>query len=222
MIAFTHLCLLVAAAVGVNAASRQDSNRFIDDLLSVRLPSVPGINAVALDDFKFKIKKELELGVLPTHRDIKANFTNGVLNGLGNLRRRDNCEPTVGIASGILLSCPIDLSSLEAKYTSFVKGFNIVGQVKEISVTVKILSSFINFEVQQDSSQQPFVKTFLVDRILTKIEMPDIGFNEERQTKFKSEVDKAVQPILINVLSGKLLDSINVALKGGDLRLPPV
>ena len=52
--------------------------------------------------------------------------------------------------------------------------------------------------------------------------MPDIGFNEERQTKFKSEVDKGVQPILINALSGKLLDSINTALKGRDIRLPSV
>ena len=57
-------------------------------------------------------------------------------------------------------------------------------------------------------------------RILTKVEMPDIGFNEERQTKFRSEVDKGLQPILINALTGKLLDSINVALKSGDVRLP--
>lgn len=91
-------------SVAANAGSALESNQFIDDLLKTRLPAVPGINAVPLDDFKFKIKKELELGVLPTHRDIKANFTNGVLKGLDNLRRKDNCQPTVGIASGILVS----------------------------------------------------------------------------------------------------------------------
>ena len=90
--------------VAAQAGSRLESNQFIDDLLKTRLPAIPGINAVVLDDFKFKIKKELELGVIATHRDIKANFTNGILKGLDSLRRKDNCEPTIGIASGILVS----------------------------------------------------------------------------------------------------------------------
>lgn len=55
---------------------------------------------------------------------------------------------------------------MHATYTSYVKGFNIVGQVKEINVSIKIISSHINFEVQQDHSQQPFVKTFHIDRLV--------------------------------------------------------
>lgn len=89
------------------ASTQEDANRFIDELLGQRLRQEAyrfQLDGVPLDDFKFKIKKELELGILPTHRDIKANFTNGMLKGLTMLRRKAGCNPTVYVENKVTVS----------------------------------------------------------------------------------------------------------------------
>ncbi|OQR79231.1 hypothetical protein BIW11_05880 [Tropilaelaps mercedesae] len=217
---------VVVLATNAWASTQEDANRFMDDLLGQRLRIETlryQLDGMPLDDFKFKIKKELELGILPTHRDIKANFTNGMLLGLTSLRRRSGCNPTAYVQNSIVLLCPIDLSNVvEAKYTSFVKGFNVIGQVKEIEVKVKVIDTFINFEIQEEQNQRPSVKTFHIDKLRTLVEMPDIGFNEERQAKFKEEIDKNVHPLIFNAITGKLLEAFNSALRQDGVKLPVV
>lgn len=89
------------------AGTQDESNRYMDDLLGRRLLQQSArynLDGLPLEDFKFKIKKELELGIVPTHRDIKANFTNGMLKGFTSLRRRAGCNPTAFVQGNVVVS----------------------------------------------------------------------------------------------------------------------
>jgi len=212
--------LLVTASVA-SASTADQSNHFVDMLFNDKIKAEAhgyNLNGISVPDFKFKIEST---GL--TNRDLKANFTNGYVKGLLTPKRSGECSPTAWISGNVTLSCRIDLSGVFVQYSSFVKGYNLAGSIKQIDVFVRVKDTFATFEATSFPNRPVALRTFYVDRLQTKVEKTDsLGLNDDRKNKFYEEIRKKAEGELFNVFYNQYSKALGNALSRTGVALPPV
>lgn len=90
---FRYKSCVCGISITVSFSAIAEANEFMDELLTVHLPKVLAKRAI-LREFSVHIPKKLFVGILPTHRDINAFFSDGEITGLAAMTRKNDCKPT--------------------------------------------------------------------------------------------------------------------------------
>ncbi|KAL3195092.1 hypothetical protein MRX96_045778 [Rhipicephalus microplus] len=137
----------------------QDSNNFIDTVLRDRLPGETFV----------------------TNRDLKVDFTSGLVHGLSQLRRRGDCGAPAWEAANTTFGCHVSLNGVRVSYKTKAKGHKEV--LGSTNYDVDMLVENTNFFVQITSARSvpAALKTLSLSSLELKIsDSTKLGLNNER------------------------------------------
>ncbi|KAK8773998.1 hypothetical protein V5799_011467, partial [Amblyomma americanum] len=188
----------------------QDSNSFLDVVLSDRLPAEVrrgNLEPAPIPNFIISVKK-----TFVTNRDFWAEFSSGLVYGLSSVHRRGNCGAPVFEGVNSTLSCHVALDGVRVSYLVRAKGHKILGST---TYNVDGILENTNFFVQVTSarSHPAIMKTISLQSLGLRIsESKKLGLNKERQKKYHEAIRSNVQSQLTALLNGSFRDAFNRAI----------
>lgn len=208
----TPLSTLIFLLCGAGAlcALPQDSNNFIDAVLSTRLPTEVrnrNLDPAPAPNFEVNVKK-----TFVTNRNLKADFTSGIVYGLSLVRRRGDCGAPAWEATNTTFGCHVSLDGVRVSYKVKAKGHKVLGST---SYSVDMFIENTNFFVQVTSARSvpATLKTISLSSLELKIsESTKLGLNKERQKKYHDAIRTRVQDQLVALLHGSFRDALNKAV----------
>ncbi|XP_022709251.1 uncharacterized protein LOC111272207 [Varroa jacobsoni] len=205
-------------------SARLEANEFLDNLLEIRLPKLLPDRAERLRDFSCYIEKKLFIGILPTHRDLTANFTEGTVSGLQKVKREGDCKPTFSDGNYVVISCKLNIGSLKATYASSVKGFNLRGDIAHPVITADFADSSLIFEAKEIKSagSRPHMNALVVDSLRCAIHYESLGLNEERDQLLRDCITRGILPQILDLINIRLYRALYDALRQQDVSIPDV
>ncbi|KAH7959681.1 hypothetical protein HPB49_013038 [Dermacentor silvarum] len=146
----TPLSTLIFLLCGAGAlcALPQDSNNFIDAVLSTRLPTEVrnrNLDPAPVPNFEVNVKK-----TFVTNRNLKADFTSGIVYGLSLVRRRGDCGAPAWEATNTTFGCHVSLDGVRVSYKVKAKGHKVLGST---SYSVDMFIENTNFFVEVTSAR---------------------------------------------------------------------
>ncbi|OQR76109.1 hypothetical protein BIW11_07988 [Tropilaelaps mercedesae] len=220
------LLALVSAEVEDDfvVSARAEANEFMDNLLEMQLPRLVKDRVERLRDFSFEIPKKLLGGIIPTHRDIQANFSQGILTGLFSVRRKGDCKPVFRDGHFAVISCALDIESLKAMYASSVKGFNLLGDVAHPTIWVYCKGPSLNFEAKQPipGYNRPLLNALTVDTTNCNASYAPLGFNAERNKLFRERILRNTLPQMLDLINTRLYQVLQDSLRQEGVTLPEI
>ncbi|XP_049270156.1 uncharacterized protein LOC119387586 [Rhipicephalus sanguineus] len=204
---FTMLqfCILVLATVSyVSSTTVTDANAFVDTIINEDVPVLvkesPRLFPYAtIEDFSFTVHQNRV-----TNRDLTVNMTRGKVRGLDTaVQRREDCEALFLRDGQTIVVCDLAIQGLDITFTSLVKGDNLVGIWKTISVNVAVTDGTIQFEAKVPTGHRGgTLRAFSIkDLHLYVTYDSNLSLNEERSQKFKEEVSAKVREELRHILA---------------------
>jgi len=189
----------------------QDCNAYVDDILTLAVQKVAGIDPFTLPDFQDSVSYSVDLWITTLHLTAGVSFTNGVATGLKSLIRVGNCSLiynsqfqvnlTLGTgkvaasysASGNFehiasLDCTVHATADRVQIT-FVVDFNLVNNTNTIQ---NFAVTFVNLQFTI-SGLGSLLDSF-ADDILGDVHDP-------LQNAIQSALDSNLKPVLQNVLN---------------------
>ncbi|XP_003742234.1 uncharacterized protein LOC100901442 [Galendromus occidentalis] len=218
---FKALFVVACAAPLAHGGTIAQSNHFIDDLLGTRIRSEASayhLDGVSVGDFTLEKIKSNSL----TNRDIKGNFTNGFVRGLTGIKRAGDCSPTAWIGGNITLSCKLDINSVFAEWKFSVKGHTLSGNIKEVPAKAQLKETTALFEASAFPNRSVSLRTFYVEKMKFKMEVEDLGLNDERKKNLYDQLEKKATAELYNTFYNQYSKALSNALTRNGLVLPPV
>ncbi|XP_037566174.1 uncharacterized protein LOC119445947 [Dermacentor silvarum] len=208
----TPLSTLIFLLCGAGAlcALPQDSNNFIDAVLSTRLPTEVrnrNLDPAPVPNFEVNVKK-----TFVTNRNLKADFTSGIVYGLSLVRRRGDCGAPAWEATNTTFGCHVSLDGVRVSYKVKAKGHKVLGSTS-YSVDMFIENTNFFVEVTSARSVPAILKTIRLNSLELKIsESTKLGLNKERQKKYYDAIKTRVQDQLAALLHGSFRDALNQAV----------
>ncbi|XP_050042136.1 salivary anticoagulant protein P23-like [Dermacentor andersoni] len=202
--------ILLLCSAGALCALAQDSNNFIDAVLSNRLPTEVrnrNLDPAQVANFEVKVKKSFV-----TNRDLKADFTSGIVYGLSQVRRRGDCGAPAWEATNTTFGCHVSLDGVRVSYKVKAKGHKVIGST---SYSVDMFVENTNFFVQVTSARSvpATLKAISLNSLELKIsESTKLGLNKGRSKKYHEAIRTHVQDQLVALLYGSFRDALNNAL----------
>ncbi|XP_065311466.1 salivary anticoagulant protein P23-like isoform X2 [Dermacentor albipictus] len=210
MTPLTALILLLCSA-GALCALAQDSNNFIDTVLTNRLPYEVGkrnLDPAQGANFQVKFFRR----IFRFRQDFKAKFTFGNFYGLSKVKRRGDCSAPAWEATNTTFGCHLSLDRVQVSYKVEAKGGEILGS-SNFSVYMFVHNT--NFFVQVTSAQSvpATLNTISLNSLELKIsESTKLGLNKGRSKKYHDAIRTRVQEQLAALLYGSFRDALNNAL----------
>ncbi|XP_075542336.1 salivary anticoagulant protein P23-like [Dermacentor variabilis] len=202
--------ILLLCSAGALCALVQDSNNFIDAVLSNRLPTEVrnrNLDPAQVANFEVKVKK-----TFVTNRDLKADFTSGLVYGLSQVKRRGNCGAPAWEATNTTFGCHVSLDGVRVSYKVKAKGHKAIGST---SYSVDMFVENTNFFVQVTSARSvpATLKAISLNSLELKIsESTKLGLNKARSKKYHEAIRTRVQDQLAALLYGSFRDALNNSL----------
>lgn len=212
----TAIFLLCSSAVF--CALPQDTNNFIDMVLRDRLPGEVrnrNLDPAPIQNFDIKVKK-----TFITNRDLKVEFTSGLVRGLSQLRRRGDCGSPTWAAANTTFGCHVSLDGVRVSYKAKAKGHKVVGST---NYDVDMFIENTNFFVQITSARSvpASLRSISLNSLELKIsESTKLGLNNQRKKKYHDAIRSRIQDLLAGLLYGNFREALNQALASGTAPFP--
>ncbi|XP_018497559.1 uncharacterized protein LOC100904214 [Galendromus occidentalis] len=196
------LHIIVCAVLAAGAFGNFTANTMMDNILrdmTIQIGNT-GLDPTVVSPFNFKVKAT---GV--TNRDFKANFTQGSLYGLGQLRRQGNCN--YGIAAGELrMGCYVTLGSLRALMNADVKGDQISGKLHSISTSSNVSpQSFLLIELAGSRGYPARLIPMIMRTVTisTAVTQGKVDLGTSRHNEFVRQINDNLARQVASILTGK-------------------
>lgn len=218
MMASLSTLIFLLCSSGVFSALPQDSNNFIDMVLRDRLPGEVrnrNLDPAQIPNFDVKVKK-----TFVTNRDLKVDFTSGLVRGLSQLRRRGDCGAPAWEAANTTFGCHVSLDGVRVSYKAKAKGHKVLGST---NYDVDMFVENTNFFVQITSARSvpAVLKTLSLNSLELKIsESTKLGLNNQRRKKYLDAIRSRIQDLLSALLYGSFREALNQAVRTGVAPFP--
>ncbi|KAL1487285.1 hypothetical protein MTO96_046591 [Rhipicephalus appendiculatus] len=147
------------------------------------------LDPAQIPNFDVKVKK-----TFVTNRDLKVDFTSGLLRGLSQLRRRGDCGAPAWEATNTTFGCHVSLDGVRVSYKAKGQGPQAVPAV---------------------------LKTLSLNSLELKIsESTKLGLNNERRKKYHDAIRSRIQELLSTLLYGSFREALNQAVRTGVAPFP--
>ncbi|XP_075542335.1 salivary anticoagulant protein P23-like isoform X2 [Dermacentor variabilis] len=202
--------ILLLCSAGALCALPQDSNNFIDTVLTNRLGFELGIrNLDPAQGANFEVKLEK---TFVTDRDFKAKFTSGNFYGLSMVKRRGDCGAPAWEATNTTFGCHLSLDRVQVSYKVEAKGGEILGS-SSFSVYMFVDNTNLFVQVTSARSAPATLKAISLNSLeLVIYESTWQGLNRERRKQFHDAIKANIQDQLAALLYGSFREAMNNAL----------
>ena len=158
-------------------SAKLEAEEFVDDLLDNHIQQFMPQPETSLDDFSCNIPKELLFGFIPTHRDIRATFSNGVVTNLSNVTRR-RCRPSMMDVDGeVSVSCVYASNSMHQISIERLVMRNFEMLIPEISLSLS-RSLSLSLSLSQISIEPLVIRDFDMLIVILMSENPSLSAND--------------------------------------------
>lgn len=198
------------------AASVQDSNAFMDQVLLQKMPSLVRSNSrlypnVTIPEFKFKVQS-----TAVSNRDLKAKMKEGAVQGFEKgVRRITDCNAPARIAGNTSISCILDFGGIYTTFLAKTEGDDLLGRDKRVPVNVTVVDTTGRFEASAAPNKAAIVRTFHIERIrLRTVYGDNLHLNDARRAAFLQNIEEKVTAVLYDTLYNDYMNLLGRAVEG--------
>lgn len=198
MYIFALLCVLV---VGVSASTVRESNQYVDNSLTRKLPALLKTNKLDPADLP-KFVKEFTEKVGLVQVIVKSDYANGNLTGISKVKRDANCTAPrfVGNKVNVTLNCTLSFDFLSITYQGNLKvgvipaaAMRVRANVTKTTVFIEVSKPVIANQIRINRFE---IKTMGTVHPTFTVPIPNAMVQRALTTSFVSQASMQVRTIL--------------------------
>ena len=193
------------------ALASQSANLYMDTVINTALPSIIGnerLEPTRLSDFIFEYKDKI-IGIKVKG---KAEYTEGLMNGLSKVKRFSDCEGPINIPGRTSINCTLVFPNLEINHKGKVK----YGKVPKVTINPKgnIQNVLIKVGIVKSVSESyPKVQTFSFTTTgLMTTHFTGLGPLNKQMKILEENYRKVVGTEVLNVIQSRFQYALNQAV----------